>query len=97
MKRDATHRIASGRNSARASRARGRTALRDDLLLAAGCLWWLIRLPPRAVGLLWRCCVMVGAGAIRAGCLALLGGIGLLLIGSLCFGVGSVLFYPLWR
>ncbi|OEZ54883.1 hypothetical protein DUGA6_56540 [Duganella sp. HH105] len=90
MRRHSTHRCVS-------SVILGHRTFGKCLLLVATCLWRLIWLPPHAVGVLWRYSIAIGMGAIRWACLALFGIIGLSLVGSLCFGVGSVLLYPLWH
>ncbi len=80
----------------RQGRSRNGRAWRN-FLSALGWLWRLAWLPLHVATLLTHGCVVTAVGAIRMACLVLLGCIGLLLIGSVCFGLGSVLLYPLWR
>lgn len=66
-------------------------------LWMAGWIWRLLWLPIQFAGSLMRCCVAVTLGTIYIARMALLAGVGLLLIASVCFGLGCVLLYPLWH
>ncbi|WP_141753379.1 hypothetical protein [Duganella sp. HH101] len=97
MKRNATRREVGRAIRATSGCVPSHKTFGECLLSAAAFLWWLVWLPPHAVGVVWRYSIAIGMGAIRWACLALFGAVGLLLIGSLCFGVGGVLLYPLWH